>query len=108
MTDINARKGMEKSIMDAMIEKDKDFFDIMGNMVEAVKPLILEEQVEEWFGAIQITKAYARDLVERAKQILEDFRSNSDNETQTITIRQSKIEAAMREAEDNWLIKKNA
>jgi DNA invertase Pin-like site-specific DNA recombinase len=66
----------------------------------------LEEQVEEWFGAIQITKAYARDLVERAKQILEDFRSNSDNETQTITIRRSKIEAAMREAEDNWLIKK--
>ena len=48
MTDINARKGMEKSIMDAMIEKDKDFFDIMGNMVEAVKPLILEEQVEDF------------------------------------------------------------
>jgi site-specific DNA recombinase len=66
----------------------------------------LEKQVEEWFGAIQITKAHARDLVERAKQILEDFRNNSDNETQTITNRQSKIEAAMREAEDNWLIKK--
>ena len=48
MTDINARKGMEKSIMDAMIEKDKDFFAIMGNMVEAVKPLIQDEQVEDF------------------------------------------------------------
>jgi two-component system, NarL family, sensor histidine kinase UhpB len=48
MTDINARKGMEKSIMDAMIEKDKDFFSIMGNMVDAVKPLIHEEHVEDF------------------------------------------------------------
>jgi len=48
MTDINARKGMEKSIMDAMVEKDKDFFSIMGNMVEAVKPLIQNEQVEDF------------------------------------------------------------
>ena len=48
MTDITARKGMEKSIMDAMIEKDKDFFFIMGNMVEAVKPLIQNEYVEDF------------------------------------------------------------
>lgn len=40
MTDISSRKGIEKSLMDAMIEKDKDFFIIMGNMVEAMKPLI--------------------------------------------------------------------
>ncbi len=44
--------------------------------------------------------------MERAKQILEDFRSNSDNETQTLANRKSKIEAAIREAEDNWLIYK--
>ena len=49
MTDINARKGMEKSIMNAMKEKDDDFFSIMGNMVEAVKPLIEEDQVKEFF-----------------------------------------------------------
>jgi two-component system sensor histidine kinase UhpB len=48
MTDITARKGMEKSIMDAMVEKDKDFFYIMGNMVEAVKPLIQKEYVEDF------------------------------------------------------------
>ncbi len=48
ITDITARKGMEKSIMDAMIEKDKDFFFIMGNMVEAVKPLIQKEYVEDF------------------------------------------------------------
>ncbi|EKQ54148.1 MAG: PAS domain S-box [Methanobacterium sp. Maddingley MBC34] len=40
MTDISSRKGIEKSMMDAMIEKDRDFFMIMGNMVEAMKPLI--------------------------------------------------------------------
>ncbi|EKF86419.1 PAS domain S-box protein [Methanobacterium formicicum] len=40
MTDISSRKGIEKSLMDAMIEKDRDFFMIMGNMVEAMKPLI--------------------------------------------------------------------
>src|SRR3989344_2025535 len=66
----------------------------------------LEEQVEEWFGAIQITRAYAQELIERAKQILEDFRSNSDNETQILANRKAKIEAAIREAEDNWLIHK--
>lgn len=66
----------------------------------------LELDVKEWFSAIQITESYARELVERAKQILEDFRQNSDNESQTLINRQSKIEAAMREAEDNWLIHK--
>lgn len=66
----------------------------------------LEEQVEEWFSAIQITKAYAEDIIEQAKIILENFRDNSDNETQILTNRQSKLEAAMREAEDKWLIQK--
>lgn len=66
----------------------------------------LENQVEDWFGAIQMTKKRAEELVERAKQILEDFRNNSDTENQSITNRQSKIKAAMREAEDNWLIRK--
>ncbi len=49
MTDINARKGMEKSIMDAMIEKDSDFSSMMGNMVEAVKPLIEDDKVKDFF-----------------------------------------------------------
>lgn len=42
ITDISSRKGIEKSLMTAMIEKDRDFFLIMGNMVEAMKPLIQE------------------------------------------------------------------
>lgn len=66
----------------------------------------LEAQVEEWFGAIQITKARAEEITEQAKNILEDFRQNSDNEGQVLLNRQTKIEAAMREAEDNWLIHK--
>ena len=55
MTDITARKGMEKSIMDAMVEKDKDFFLIMGNMVEAVKPLIQTGICRRFPGQIHIT-----------------------------------------------------
>lgn len=48
MTDISARKGMEKSLMDAMIEKDQEFFFIMGSMVEAMKPLIQQDKVENY------------------------------------------------------------
>ena len=48
MTDISARKGMEKSLMEAMIEKDKNFFLIMGSMVEAMKPLIQLEYVDDY------------------------------------------------------------
>ena len=44
ITDISSRKGIEKSLMTAMIEKDRDFFLIMGNMVEAMKPLIQENR----------------------------------------------------------------
>ncbi len=66
----------------------------------------LESQVEEWFSAIQITRVYAENLVEKAKNILEDFRQNSSNNLQTLTNQESKIQAAMREAEDNWLIHK--
>jgi len=46
MTDISSRKGVEKSLMDAMIEKDRDFFLIMGNMVEAMKPLIHSSNIK--------------------------------------------------------------
>jgi PAS domain S-box-containing protein len=48
MTDISARKGMEKSLMDAMVEKDNEFFLIMGSMVEAMKPLIQQDSVEDY------------------------------------------------------------
>jgi two-component system, NarL family, sensor histidine kinase UhpB len=48
MTDISARKGMEASLMDAMIEKDKNFFLIMGSMVEAMKPLIQQEYSDDY------------------------------------------------------------
>jgi two-component system sensor histidine kinase UhpB len=48
MTDINARKGMENSIKDSLIEKDKNFSNIMGSMIEAVKPLLQNEEVEDF------------------------------------------------------------
>jgi two-component system sensor histidine kinase UhpB len=48
MTDISARKGMEESLVNAMRKKDRDFFLIMGSMLEAMKPLIHEEYAEEF------------------------------------------------------------
>ncbi|MGZ7108847.1 MAG: response regulator [Methanobacterium sp.] len=48
ITDISARKGMETSLMEAMIEKDKNFFLIMGSMVEAMKPLIQQEYIDDY------------------------------------------------------------
>ncbi|NYB53116.1 MAG: PAS domain S-box protein [Methanobacteriaceae archaeon] len=47
MTDISSRKGIEKSLIDTMIEKDRDFFLIMANMVEAMKPLIQKNHIVE-------------------------------------------------------------
>jgi two-component system sensor histidine kinase UhpB len=48
ITDISARKGVEKNLMDAMIEKDNTFRLIMSNMMEAVKPLIASEYSESY------------------------------------------------------------
>lgn len=44
ITDISSRKGIEKSLITAMTEKDREFFLIMSNMVEAMKPLIQESR----------------------------------------------------------------
>lgn len=48
ITDISARKGVEKTIMEAMIEKDNNFRMIIANMMEAIKPLIAQEYSEEY------------------------------------------------------------
>lgn len=48
ITDISARKGVEKTIMEAMIEKDNNFRMIISNMMEAIKPLIAQEYSEEY------------------------------------------------------------
>ncbi|HMK54667.1 MAG TPA: PAS domain S-box protein [Methanobacteriaceae archaeon] len=47
MTDISARKDIEKSLMDAMVEKNNYFFLIMNNMLEAMKPLIQPDEIED-------------------------------------------------------------
>ena len=67
----------------------------------------LEKQVEHIFDRdIEITKEYANEMVELAKKILAEFRDNTDADTQLLSNRKAKIEAAIREAEDNWLIYK--
>jgi PAS domain S-box-containing protein len=52
ITDISARKGVEKNLMDAMIEKDNNFRLIMSNMMEAVKPLIANEYSENYYDKL--------------------------------------------------------
>ena len=52
ITDISARKGVEKNLMDAMIEKDNNFRFIMSNMMEAVKPLIAYEYSENYYDKL--------------------------------------------------------
>ncbi len=52
ITDISARKGVEKNLMDAMMEKDNNFRLIMANMMEAVKPLIANEYSENYYDKL--------------------------------------------------------
>lgn len=49
LIDISSRKSVERSLMDALKEKDENFFLIMGSMVEAMKPLIQNEYQDECF-----------------------------------------------------------
>ena len=65
----------------------------------------LENQIEKRFEAIQITKEYAQEILDTAKQILEEFRQSSQDESQILLNRKAKIEARMREAENNLLDK---
>jgi PAS domain S-box-containing protein len=46
MTDISARKGLEKSMMQALMDKDENFRQIMNSMLEAMKPLIDQGYIE--------------------------------------------------------------
>lgn len=47
-TDITARKGVEKSLMDAIIDRDNDFRFIMGNMMEAVQHLMIKNDSDDY------------------------------------------------------------
>jgi PAS domain S-box-containing protein len=46
MTDISVRKGLEKSMMQALMDKDENFSQIMNSMLEAMKPLIDQGYME--------------------------------------------------------------
>ena len=66
----------------------------------------LEKQVEKGFQKVEVTKEYASQLESLAITILKEFRDNSDSDSKALTNRKSSLEAAIREAEDNWLIQK--
>lgn len=66
----------------------------------------LEKQVESKFRDLEISPEYAEYVIEITQELLADFRSNSDEENRSLFVRKAKVEAAMREVEDSWLIHK--
>ena len=60
----------------------------------------LERNVEKMFRKIQISDSYVEHVLATAKRILETDRSNQDTEKRRLSTEKSKIERAMREAED--------
>ncbi|KAF5071946.1 PAS domain protein [anaerobic digester metagenome] len=48
LNDITARRDVEKSLMNAMLEKDRNFKLIVGNMAEALKLLMKQEYSEDY------------------------------------------------------------
>ncbi|MBI5681175.1 MAG: PAS domain S-box protein [Methanobacterium sp.] len=47
LIDISSRKSVERSLVNALKDKDENLFLIMGSMIEAMKPLIQNEYKEE-------------------------------------------------------------
>lgn len=64
----------------------------------------LEKQVEKKFCKIQISKEYADQIIEAAKQILQEFRTGKSQDRVILYSRKTKLEAAMREAEDERFV----
>ena len=74
-----------------------------GSYVDTDK---LEKQVEKGFTKVEVSKEYASKLEGVAKTILAEFRNTSDADSQAFINRKTKLQSAVREAEDNWLIHK--
>ncbi|MDQ3098257.1 MAG: recombinase family protein [bacterium] len=66
----------------------------------------LEEQVARHFKNLEITEDYANQIIEKAKNILLEARATKKSEKGLLYHRKSKLEIAMREAEDKLLIHK--
>lgn len=68
-----------------------------------VKIKELEKRVEELFGDIEVTKEYAKELHEKAKQIIEESRQSRYSEVQSILNQKTQIEKKIVNAEDSLL-----
>ena len=65
----------------------------------------LETQIERKFETIEISEEYVLEIIETAGQLLKEFRSGHQEEHSTITKRKAKLEAAMRETEDDRFVR---
>jgi hypothetical protein len=68
-----------------------------------VKITDLEKQVEKLFGDIEVTKDYAKDLHDKAKQIIEESRASRYSEVQSILNQKTQVEKKITNAEDSLL-----
>ena len=64
----------------------------------------LEKQVIKLFHRIQISKEYRDAILEKAKSILAESRSNQETDKKRLIAQKTKLEKAMKEAEDNRFI----
>lgn len=64
----------------------------------------LEKQVAGIFTTIQISDEYVSMTMEKARIILEENRTSQDSERRRLTAQKSKVEKAMREAEDGRFV----
>lgn len=64
----------------------------------------MENKIKKVFAKIEISKDYAEEIVEKAKDILKNTRNNQDTERRRLERRKSELEKALREAEDSRFI----
>lgn len=82
----------------------KDYFCASCRRGTYVNKDLLEKLVEKQFEKIEISSEYAQKVIEAAKQLLQEFRESKNNDRVILYSRKAKLEAAMREAEDNRFI----
>ena len=65
----------------------------------------LEGQIERKFETIKFSEEYALELVETARQLIKESRNGQNEEKSIFTNRKAKLEAAMRETEDDRFVR---
>jgi len=63
----------------------------------------LEKQIPIWFGRIEITDKYAKEIKEEAKRLLEEARNAKQDDVQTLTNQKTATQAKIQQTEDKLI-----